>query len=86
MAKVSMNGIPAAITTRSPGRPKPSRIATSPAQRTMSSMPSTSGTPTGCTPQTSIKRRAVARSGVSPRMGAAGRSRASLSAVEPELV
>ena len=69
-----------------PGPAKPSVRAAPQALSTISDRREKSGVSSGCTPHTSASRRAVVRSGVRLRIGAAGRSRAARRAVRPAAV
>ncbi len=80
------NGTPATMMTRWPARAKPSLKAIEPARLTMSSRSLASSATTQCTPQTAESLRPVARLGVIATTGGFGRSRATRSAVDPELV
>ena len=80
------SGTPATMMTRWPARAKPSRKAMLPARLTMSSRSCASSATTQCTPQTTDSLRPVARFGVIATTGGFGRSRATRSAVDPELV
>lgn len=80
------NGMPAAMTMVWPQWAKPRSAAVSTATSVISATSITSWQSTGLTPQTSASRRALARRGVMPTIGARGRSRAMRSADAPELV
>src|SRR5829696_8128852 len=80
------NGTPATTMMRSPTAANSSRTANFAARNAMSSTSLASLVTIGCTPQTRARRRAVSRFGVRASTVEFGRSRASLSAVEPEKV
>ena len=80
------SGTPATMMTRWPALANPSRNAIEPARLTMSSRSLASSATTQCTPQTADSLRPVARFGVIATTGGFGRSRATRSAVDPELV
>src|SRR3954453_20393121 len=79
-------GTPATTMMRSPTAANSSRTANFAARNAMSSTSLASLVTIGCTPQTRARRRAVSRFGVRASTVEFGRSRASLSAVEPEKV
>ena len=70
------NGMPPVTAIVSPGLANPSRVTIAQALSTISDKRPNSWTWTACVPQTKASRRAVAKSGVRLRIGAAGRSRA----------
>ncbi len=78
--------MPAAMTMVWPALAKPRLRAVSIATSVISSTLITSWQSTELTPQTSASRRAVARRGVMPMIGARGRSRDMRRAEAPELV
>src|SRR5260370_1885491 len=80
------NGTPAVMTTRWPEPAISSRWAGRTAFCTMSLKFLISGRWTQCAPHNRASRLAVARFGVSARIGTDGRSRAAREAVAPELV
>ena len=80
------SGTPATMMTRWPAFAKPSRNVIEPARLTMSSRSLASSATTQCTPHTADSLRPVARFGVIATTGGFGRSRATRSAVDPELV